>query len=90
VKESENGRLVDFERGQIVSAHLAGASVTEIATLLGVLRVILSKAMSACANHGKTTTLTKRNSGWKSRLTETDRRTLRIVSKKITELLQHR
>jgi hypothetical protein len=30
------GGFSNFERGQIVDAHLAGASVTETATLLGV------------------------------------------------------
>jgi len=28
----------DFQRGQIVGVHLAGASVTKMATLLGVSR----------------------------------------------------
>jgi transposase len=81
VKESENGDLSEFERGQIVGARLAGASVIKTATLLGVSRATVTKAMSACTNHGKTTS-TKRNSGRKSTLTERDRRTLRrIVSK---------
>jgi len=31
------GDFSDFQRGQIVVAHLAGASVTKTATLLGVL-----------------------------------------------------
>jgi hypothetical protein len=30
VKELENGRLICFERGQIVSVHLAGASVIKL------------------------------------------------------------
>jgi hypothetical protein len=68
-----------FERGQIVGEHLAGASVTKAATLLGVPRATVSKVMSAYTNHGKTTSA-KRNSGWKSTLAERDRRTLRIVS----------
>jgi predicted transcriptional regulator len=63
------GYLSDFERGWIVGACLAGASVTKTATLLGVLRATVSKVMSAHTNHGKTTSA-KRNSGRKSTLTE--------------------
>jgi transposase len=75
------GDLSDFERGQIVGARLAGASVIKVATLLGVSRATVSKVMWAYTNHGKTTS-TKRNSGRKSTMTERDRRTLgRIVSK---------
>jgi hypothetical protein len=54
--------LSDFERGQIVGAHLAGDSVTKTATLLGILRVTVSKVMLAYTNHGKTTSV-KKNSG---------------------------
>jgi hypothetical protein len=36
------GDLYDFERGQIIGALSAGASVTNTATLLGVLRVKVS------------------------------------------------
>jgi uncharacterized membrane protein (DUF485 family) len=60
--------LFDFERGQIVGARLAGASVINTAILLGVLRMMVSKVMSAYTNHGKTSA--KRNSGRKSTLTE--------------------
>jgi transposase len=75
------GDLFDFERGHIVGARLAGASVTETATLFGVSRATVSKVMSAYANHMKTTSA-KRNSGRKLKLTRRDRRTLRrIVSK---------
>jgi IS30 family transposase len=65
------GDLSDFERGQIIDVHLAGASVTKISTLLGVPRVGVSKVMLAYTNHGKTTSA-KRNSGRKS----TDRKRL--------------
>jgi hypothetical protein len=73
--------LSSFERGKIVCAHLAGASVIKTATLLSVLRATVTKVMLACMNHGKTT-LVKRDSGRKSSLTEGDCCTLRrIVSK---------
>jgi hypothetical protein len=75
------GDMSDFERGQMVGARLTAASVTKTSTLLGVWRPTLSKVMSAYTNHGKTTSA-NRISGWKSTLTEIDRRTLReIVSK---------
>jgi hypothetical protein len=55
------GDLSDFERGQLVSARLAGTSVKKAATLLVVLRVTVSKVMLAYINHGKISV--KRNSG---------------------------
>jgi transposase len=41
------GDLSDFERGHIVDARLAGASVTKPAIILGVSRATVSKVMSA-------------------------------------------
>jgi len=74
------GDLPDFQRGQIVGAHLAGASVTKTATLLGVSRAAVSKVMTTYTNHGRTSS-TKRNSGRKPKLSEMDCRTLKgIVS----------
>jgi hypothetical protein len=63
------GDLSDFESGQIVGVCLAGASVTNTATIICVSRVAVSKVMSAYTNHEKTTSV-KRNSGRKSTLTE--------------------
>jgi predicted transcriptional regulator len=54
--------LSDSARGQIVGAHLAGATANKIATLLGVSKASVSKVMSVYTNHGKTTSA-KRNSG---------------------------
>jgi IS30 family transposase len=65
------GVLSNFKRGQIIGTHLAGASVTKTATLLGVLTATVSRVMSAYMNNGKTGSV-KRNSGQKSTLTERD------------------
>jgi len=68
------GDFSDFQRGQIVDAHLAGTSVTKTAT-----RAAVSKVMTTYTNHGRTST--KGNSGQKPNLSERDRRTLKgIVS----------
>jgi transposase len=56
------GDFSDFERRQIVSARLVGASVIKAATLLGVSRATVSEVMSAYTNHGKATSA-KRNRG---------------------------
>jgi transposase len=70
--------VTDFERGQIVDGHLAGASVTKTVTLLSVSRATVSKVMSAYTNHEKTTSA-KRNSGRKSTLTEKESHILRRI-----------
>jgi hypothetical protein len=49
------GDLSDFERGQIIVACLAGASVTKTAALSGVLRAAVSKVVLVYTNHEKTT-----------------------------------
>jgi hypothetical protein len=72
------GNLSDFERIQIVGAHLAGAFMIKTATLLGVSRVTVSKVMSAYTNNEKTTS-EKRNSGQKSILVERNRHTFRRI-----------
>jgi hypothetical protein len=63
------GDLSNFERGQIVGKHLAGASLTKTATLVRVQRATVSKAVSPYTNHGKTRSA-KRNSGRNSTLLE--------------------
>ena len=55
-----------FQIGQMVGAHLAGASVTKMATLLDVSRAAVSKVMTTCTNHG-TSSSAKRNSGCKTK-----------------------
>jgi hypothetical protein len=49
----------DFQRGHIVGAPLAGASVTKMVILLGVSRTAVSKVMIIHKNHGRTSS-TKR------------------------------
>jgi transposase len=61
--------LSDFEKEQIVGAHLTGASVIKTATFFVVSRATVSKVMSEYTNNGKTSSA-KRNSGRKSTLTE--------------------
>jgi len=54
------GELSHFQRRQIVGSHLAAASVSKMATLLGVSRTAVYKVMMAYTNHRKTSD--KRNS----------------------------
>ena len=58
------GGFSDFQRGQIVGVHLARASVAEMATLLGVSRVAVSKVMITYTVYGRTSSA-KRNSARK-------------------------
>jgi len=72
------GDFSDFQREQIVGAHLAGASVTKTAILLGVSKAAVSKVMTSYTNHGRTSSA-KRNSGRKPKLSERDRHTLKRI-----------
>jgi predicted transcriptional regulator len=56
------GDLSGFKRKWTIDAHLARATVTNMATLLGVSRAAVSKVMKEYTNHGKTSSA-KRNSG---------------------------
>jgi hypothetical protein len=76
------GDLSYFERGQIVGAHLAGASVTKTVTLIGAPRATVSNVMSVYTYHGKTTSA-KRNNGRNLTLRERDRPTFRRIVSKI-------
>jgi len=64
------GDFSDFQRGQIVDAHLAGTSVTKTTTRAAVARV-----MTTYTNHGRTST--KGNSGQKPKLSERDHCTMK-------------
>jgi transposase len=77
VKVLQNGRLVRFSR-RADCARLAGISVTKLATLLGVSRTAVSKVVTVYTNHGKTSSA-KKNSGQKSKLSERDHHTLKMI-----------
>jgi transposase len=72
------GCLSDFERGEIIGARLAGASVMKTAKLLRVSRETVCRVMSAYTNYGKTTSA-KGNGGRKSTLTERNHSILRRI-----------
>ena len=46
--------LTDFEKGQIVGAPMAGASITKAAELLSFSRAIISRTMSEFEKQSKT------------------------------------
>jgi len=60
------GDFSDFQRGQIVGVHLAGASVNKTATLLGGSKAAVSKVMTTYTYQGRTSSA-KRNSGRKNK-----------------------
>jgi len=71
--------LSDFQRGQIIGARLAGASVIKTVILLGVSRTAVSKVMTAYTYRGKTLSA-KKNIGQAQKLSERDHRTLKITN----------
>jgi len=83
------GDMSDFHRGHIVGARLAAASISKLATLLGVSRAAISKVMTTHTNHGKTSSV-KGNNDRIPQLSERDRRTLKRIVSEIIELLQQR
>ena len=46
--------LTDFEKGQIVGARVAEASINKTAELLGFSRATVSRTMSEFEKHGET------------------------------------
>jgi len=73
--------LSDFQRGLMVGAPLAGASVTKTATSLGVSGVAVSKVLTAYINHWKISPA-ERNSDGNPKLSERDRQTLKKIKSK--------
>jgi hypothetical protein len=72
--------LSDFQKGQIVGARLAVASVTNTATSLAARKAAFSKVVTTYTNHVNTSA--NRNSGQKPKLRKRDLLTLkRIMSK---------
>ena len=75
------GDVSDLQKGQIVGARLAGASVAKTATSLGVSIAAVPKVTTATHITGRRHQL-RENSGQKPKYSESDRRTLKkIVSK---------
>jgi hypothetical protein len=81
--------LSNFQTGQVIGAHLAGASVTKMANLWGVFRAAVLKVMTAYTYHGKTSSA-NRNSGRISKVSERGCHKLKKIVSKYRELLQRR
>ena len=75
------GDLFDFQRGQIVGARIAGATIIETAQLLEISRGTVSKVMATYEKEGKTSSA-KHKLGRSSSLSERDRRTLNCIVRK--------
>ena len=74
------GDLSVCQKGQIVGARLAVASVTKTATSIAVHRAAVSNVMMAYTTLGNTSA--KRNSGRKPTLSESDLHTLKRITSK--------
>ena len=64
--------LTDFEKGQIVGACMAGASIIKTTELLGFLRATISRMMTQFEKHEKTSNNNWSNSGQPSKLSDRD------------------
>ena len=73
--------IPDFKKGQIVDDRMAGSSVTKTAELFGVAWNTVSKAMTALAKEGKTSSL-KQNSRRKQKQSDRERQTLTWIVRK--------
>ncbi len=79
--------LSDVERGMIIGARLAGASVSRTANIVSVSRTTVSRVMTAYTNLGKVSSA-KHNSGRKSKLKDAVRRVLKrivVLNRKTTQ-----
>lgn len=84
------------QRGQIIGARLAGASVTKMSELLNVSWAVVSMVMTAYTKQSKTSSA-KSNSERKPKLTERDRQALKqnvaknktTAAKVTSELITH-
>jgi len=77
--------LSDIQRGQIVGARLAGASLTKTVTSLRVSRAAVPKVRTATQIMGRRHQLGE-NSGRKPKFSENDRRTFVSKFKRITTI----
>jgi hypothetical protein len=89
VKVLENGRLVQFWKRTDHWCAFSWSICEKPAKLLGVLKVTVSKVMSAYATH-QCEDIGKEEQGQKSTLTESSHRTLRRIVRKIIAPPQYR
>ena len=73
--------LSDYKRGQIVGVCMEGASVRKTAEIFDAARTTVWKVMIAFEKEGKTSLL-KKISGRKRKLSDWDRRNLKLIIRK--------